>query len=196
MSRPRAFRRDLERLARGAAAAVIIITHDPSDAFGLADRIAIMEAGSIVQEDAPEGLVLSPATPFAAALSGAELLLDGVVEADEAGLVTIRVGVANVIAVPAGAALATGDRVHVAYRPEDVVIASPDSPGATSAINRFDARVTALVPAGALVRLRLEGDISISALVTRRSAEALGLGPGAAVVAQVKATALRAFAAS
>jgi molybdopterin-binding protein len=191
-----AFRRDLERMVRGAAAAAILITHDPSDAFGLADRIAIMEGGSIVQEDVPEDLVLSPATPFAAALTGAELLLDGTVESDDAGLVTVRVGGAAVVAVPAAGGLSVGGRAHVAYRPEDVVIASPGPGGATSAINRFDSRIVALVPAGPLVRLRLEGDISISALVTRRSAEALGLAPGTTVVAQVKATALRAFAAS
>jgi molybdopterin-binding protein len=53
-----------------------------------------------------------------------------------------------------------------------------------------------VVPAGPLVRIRLEGDISIAALITRRSAETLALTPGASAVARIKATALRAFVAS
>lgn len=193
----RAYREDLERTVRSAAAAAIVITHDPADAFGLADRIAIMERGSIVQVGEPEELMLAPATPFAAAFSGAELLLDGVVEADEGGLMSVRVGTALVVvATVGGSGPGPGRQVHVAYRPEDVVLAKPADAGVTSAINRFDVRVEAVVPAGALVRVRITGDVSLAALVTRRSAKALSLEPGARAVAQIKATALRVFPAS
>jgi molybdopterin-binding protein len=192
----REFRQDLDRLVRNSASAAILITHDPTDAFGLADRIAIMEAGSIVQKGTPEDLFVSPATPFAAALTGAELMLDGVVESDEGGLVTVRVGAALVVVAGTDPGVRVGRRAHVAYRPEDVVLASPSAVGVTSAINRFDVRVRAVVPAGPLVRVRLEGDVSLAALVTRRSAEALALTPGASTVAQIKATALRTFVAS
>jgi molybdopterin-binding protein len=193
----RAFREDLERTVRSSAAAAILITHDPADAFGMADRIAIMEHGSIVQVGVPEDLMLAPATPFAAEFTGAELLLDGVVEADEGGLMTVRVGAAAVVVAAAtGSGPAVGRHVHVAYRPEDVVLARPSHAGLTSAINRFDLRVEAVIPAGALVRVRLVGGVSLAALVTRRSAHALGLESGVEAVAQIKATALRVFPAS
>ncbi len=86
-----------------------------------------------------------------------------------------------------------GRRVRVAYRPEDVVIALPGSP-ATSARNRFPARLARLHPQGGLVRLRLESDgLSLEAVITRHALEDLGLVVGTAVVAQIKATALHVF---
>jgi tungstate transport system ATP-binding protein len=194
----RRFREDLERLARSRARAVILITHDPGDAFALADTVAVMQEGRIVQAGPPSRLVLEPATPFIAAFTGAELLLDGVMVSVEQDLALVEVGGTRVLAAvhPDGAPMAGGARVHIAYRPEDVVIARPEDAGPTSAVNRFDAVIDALVPAGGLVRVRLAGAVPLTALVTRRSTEALRLERGVAIVAQLKATALHAFPAA
>jgi ABC-type Fe3+/spermidine/putrescine transport system ATPase subunit len=192
----RRFREDLERLARTRAKAAILITHDPTDAFSLADRIAVMQEGRIVQEAAPEQLALDPATPFVAAFTGAELLLNGVVRSAAEGLAAIelRSGVFVTAAVsPDTDAPAVGARVHVSYRPEDVVISASDEPAPTSAVNRFRVRIAALIPAGGLVRARLEGELQLTAALTRRSVETLGLAVDRPVVAHMKATALRAF---
>jgi glycine betaine/proline transport system ATP-binding protein len=45
---------------------IIFITHDFDEAIRLADRIAIMKDGEIVQVGTPEDLVLNPATPYVA----------------------------------------------------------------------------------------------------------------------------------
>ncbi len=192
----RRFREDLERLVRAHARAAILITHDPTDAFLLADRIVVMQDGRIVQEGTPEALVLDPATSFIAAFTGAELLLDGAVCGFEDGLPLIELAggaIATVSPPHDRDALVAGQRVHVAYRPEDVVLAPADDGSVTSAVNRYPVRVAALTPAGGLVRVRLEGQLQLTALLTRRSAEVLGLAPGVALVAQVKAAALRAY---
>lgn len=192
----RRFREDLEMLARTHARAALMITHDPTDAFSLADRIAVMQSGRIVQQGTPEQLVLEPATPFIATFTGAELLLDGIVRGFEEGLPLIELtGDAVMLATvgPEADRPVVGGRVHVAYRPEDVVLTTPGAEGVTSAVNRFPGEVSALVPAGGLVRVRLRGAPELAALVTRRSAETLGLAPGKPVVAQLKAAALRAF---
>jgi molybdopterin-binding protein len=192
----RRFRADLERLVRTRAQAAVLITHDPTDAFSIADRIAVMQEGRVVQEGTPEQLVLDPATPFVATFTGAELLLDGVVRDVAEGLITVELASgARVVASASadGDAPARGGRVHVAYRPEDVVLALPEDAGVTSAINGFAVQVDVLMPAGGLVRVRLDGEVGLTALVTRRSAESLGLAPGRRVIAQVKATALRAY---
>lgn len=191
----RRFREDLEWLIRGHAGAAVLITHDPADAFALADRIAVMEQGRIVQVDAPDGIVLHPATPFVAAFTGAELLLDGTVAGHEDELVVVMVhgtGSARVLAA-SDEPIPAGSRVHVAYRPEDVILARYDESGETSAQNRLDGRISAMSPAGGLVRVRLEGDVALTALVTRRAAAALDLAPGRCVRAQIKATAMRVY---
>lgn len=192
----RRFREDLERLIRTQAGAAILITHDPEDAFALADRIAILEEGRVVQSGTPEEIVLHPATPFVSAFTGAELLLDGRVVAEEEGLATVELEPAAlrlIATAPEGTALAPGARVHIAYRPEDVLLALPDAEAETSARNRIPARVAALAPAGGLVRVRLEGDVALTALVTRHAVEALDLAPGREVVAHLKASAMRVF---
>jgi len=193
----RRFREDLERLVRRGAGGALLITHDPADAFALADRIAVMQDGRIVQTGTPEEVAVEPATPFVAEFTGAELLLDGEAGAVEDGL--LRVELAGGAALWCGsmppAALEPGRRVHVAYRPEDVLLAPLADAGQTSAVNRFDLHVAVVSPAGGLVRVRLEGGVDLAALITRRSAERLGVRPGARVAAHLKASAVRVFAA-
>jgi molybdopterin-binding protein len=85
----------------------------------------------------------------------------------------------------------------VAYRPEDIVLSTAAVEAETSAINRVSVHVDALVPAEALTRVRLRVDadpaITLTALLTRRSAGALGLAVGVGAAAFIKATALHAW---
>jgi glycine betaine/proline transport system ATP-binding protein len=61
-------RRDLQdeflRLRAQMQKTIVFITHDFDEAIRLADRIAIMKDGAIVQCDTPEALVLRPATAY------------------------------------------------------------------------------------------------------------------------------------
>lgn len=50
---------------------ILFITHDFDEAIRLADRIAIMKDGAVVQEGTPEDIVLSPATDYVRAFTGA-----------------------------------------------------------------------------------------------------------------------------
>ena len=193
----RRFREDLEHLVRAHARAAIVVTHDAAEAFALADRVAVLENGAITQAGAPAELVGAPATSFIAAFTGAELLLDGLVEAVEGeDLLAVRVS--------AGALLrgrlaegheqpVVGARVHVAYRPEDVTLGPADREASTSAVNRIPVVVSSVVPTGGLVRVRLDGAAPLAALLTRGSADALGLTRGVPATAYLKAAALRVF---
>lgn len=193
----RRFRHDVERVARQRAGSVVLITHDATEAFGLADRIAVMHDGRIAQVATPDEIMLHPGTPFVAELTGAELLLHGEVESTEEGLAAIRVSPDLVLwaAVRHDVALRTGGSAAVAYRPEDVSLASAGPLQETSAVNRVSALVEAIVPAGALtrVRIRTPDGIVLTALLTRRSVSALDLSRGSAVTAHIKAAALHAW---
>jgi molybdopterin-binding protein len=83
----------------------------------------------------------------------------------------------------------------VSYRPEDTVLSALDARHESSARNVFKVTVVRLAPAGGLVRVGLEGPARLAAIITRRSAEQLGLAPGVEVFAHLKAAALHAFAA-
>lgn len=49
---------------------IIIVTHDIEEALMLGDRVAVMEAGQIVQYDTPFGVLREPASPLIASLLG------------------------------------------------------------------------------------------------------------------------------
>ncbi len=188
----RRFREQLGRVIRERAQSVLLITHDPADAFDLADRVAVMEGGRIVQVGTPEDLTTDPATAFVAAFTGAELILDGVIAETGGGTAVVATDSAVLHARTGEEELPVGTNVHVRYRPEDVVL-GPESAGETSARNRLTMTVRSVKPAGGLVRIRLDGPVSLAALVTRDSVDRLGLAPGTPVTALLKTTALNVY---
>jgi iron(III) transport system ATP-binding protein len=71
----RRLRRDCRILLREAGATVVLVTHDPAEALDIADRIAVMEGGRIVQFGTPHDLHHAPATAAVGAIfSGAQVI--------------------------------------------------------------------------------------------------------------------------
>jgi iron(III) transport system ATP-binding protein len=70
-------RDELARVLRSIGVTVVLVTHDREEAFSLADRIALMRNGTVVQEGAPEELYLAPASRWAAEFVGAGNFLPG-----------------------------------------------------------------------------------------------------------------------
>lgn len=76
----------LERLGVPA----IYVTHDQFEAFAIADRMAILDAGKVVRTDAPRDLWADPRTPFVARFLGMQNIVDGV--RDRVGWIRTVVG--------------------------------------------------------------------------------------------------------
>jgi iron(III) transport system ATP-binding protein len=72
-----AMRAELAEILRGIDVTVLFVTHDREEAFSLADRIALMRDGTVVQTGAPEELYLSPADRWTAEFVGAANFLPG-----------------------------------------------------------------------------------------------------------------------
>jgi len=66
-----AMRDELAAILRAAGTTVLLVTHDQEEALALADRVALMRAGRIVQVDSPERLYHEPADRWAAEFVGA-----------------------------------------------------------------------------------------------------------------------------
>ncbi len=60
----RQVRREIRRVHDELGASTLLVTHDLADAFHLADRIAVMREGRILQVDTPRRLMDAPADPF------------------------------------------------------------------------------------------------------------------------------------
>lgn len=108
-------RPEISALVREAGATTVYITHDPAEAFALADRVGVLERGRLIQLGTPEEIYTRPATPLVARFTGlsGELPVqvrgradDGTVEVELAGPAQARPFQARGPSLPIGEAAA------------------------------------------------------------------------------------------
>jgi putative spermidine/putrescine transport system ATP-binding protein len=115
-------RHEIKALQAQLQITAIHVTHDREEAMVMADRIAIMEAGTIVQLGPPEAVYNRPATPFVAAFMGADNVIE--LEARPAdGAVAIAAGTHNDAARLPIFARAGEDGVHIEGAPDGRALA-------------------------------------------------------------------------
>ncbi len=73
----RRFREDLRRVVEQLAATVVIITHEHNEALALAQRVAVIHEGELVQIGTPEDVFIHPQNAFVADFTGAETIWHG-----------------------------------------------------------------------------------------------------------------------
>lgn len=73
-------RRELRKILKAAGATALFVTHDQSEALAVADIIAVMRQGKIVQSGIPDDVYRAPVDPWVARFLGDAILLPGVVE--------------------------------------------------------------------------------------------------------------------
>lgn len=78
----RRLRRDCRLLLREQGTTTVLVTHDPAEALDVADRIAVMEAGRIVQFGTPEQLHETPQTASVGAIFGGAQIVSARREGD------------------------------------------------------------------------------------------------------------------
>jgi molybdate transport system ATP-binding protein len=184
----RELRRELRRLLHETGTAAILVTHDRYEAMAIGDDVAIMLDGRFRQVGPVAEVFRRPADPLVARALGVETVLAGIVERDDRGLVTLRVGAARLTAI-ADASYDPGEQVFACLRAEDVVVERP-GPVADSARNHLAGMVAGIEHEGAVDRLRIDCGFELVAAITSRSREEMALQEGSAVVAAFKATAV------
>jgi iron(III) transport system ATP-binding protein len=119
-------RAELRRLQRQVGVTTLYVTHDQSEALSMSNRVAVMEAGHIVQVGRPREIYRRPATRFVASFVGRTNLLQADVlgaGAGEALRLDTRAGVIEAVC-PTG--LTENDAVSVSIRPENIVLHEAD----------------------------------------------------------------------
>ena len=103
---------ELKRLQHEVGLTFIVVTHDQEEAMTMANRVAVMNAGQVLQVDSPQDLYAKPRDHFVAAFIGKMNFLPG--KAGPGGVVVDGVGL-----IPADVeGYAEGDSVWLAVRPE------------------------------------------------------------------------------
>ncbi len=181
-----ALRGELRGLLAAGGVPAVLVTHDRSEALVLGDGVAVMADGVVRQVGPTIDVFDRPSDETVARIVGVETVHPAIVVESSDGLAHLRVGTAELTAV---GERAPGLTVLVSIRAEDVIVVTEsdvDGPP-LSARNRLPGRITATEPAGPLVRLRIDCGFTLMAAVTRLSVEELGLRPGRAVTAILKA---------
>jgi molybdate transport system ATP-binding protein len=176
-------RRLLKRVLAGRHA--IIVTHDVLDALMLADRVAILEGGRIVEEGPTREVLQRPRSSFAAGLAGLNFV-PGRLTGN--GILTSRGReVAGHLEDPGSSA---GDSLPgvAVFPPSAVSVFLSDAHG--SPRNSFPVTITELEPHGDLIRVRADG---LAADITPAASADLGLVPGMTVHFVVKAAAVSVY---
>jgi molybdate transport system ATP-binding protein len=161
----------------GFAGPRILITHDPAEAALLAERVVVVEAGTVTQTGTPEQILRAPRTAYTADLAGLNLLT----------------GVAGggMIDVGSGPGLQVADRsvageVLLTIHPRAVSI-HPSRPTG-SPRNTWPSTITSIETLGSLCRVQFGDPIPLTAEITVAAQRSLGLEPGSRVWVAIKAT--------
>jgi molybdate transport system ATP-binding protein len=154
----------------------LLITHDPTEAFLLADEIHVLEHGVVTQAGTADDIRLRPRTPYVADLAGSNLVRgvagDGVVDTGD-HLLHIADHLVS------GPVLAT-------IRPSAISVHLSEPAG--SPRNSWKTEVGMIEHLGERVRLAVRGPLPLTAEITEDATKALELREGAEVWISVKAT--------
>ena len=169
-------RRELSRQLASFHGVRLLVTHDPVEAMALAEKLVVLEQGSVVQSGTPGDVTARPRSRFVADLAGVNLLRgraygDHVALAAEASLAVVEAGSGDVFAV-------VHPRAVALYR------SRPDG----TPRNVWRGQVDTVDLEGERVRVRDIGPVPLVAEVTRAAVLELGLIAGASVWMTVKAT--------
>jgi putrescine transport system ATP-binding protein len=112
---------EIANLIESLGVTCVMVTHDQEEAMTMANRIAIMDGGSILQVGTPDEIYEQPNCRYTAEFIGSVNIFDGVIETCEANVTSISSSQAqNPIYIGHGVSGFEGQSVSFALRPEKI----------------------------------------------------------------------------
>jgi len=168
---------ELMELQRRLRLTFIIVTHDQSEAMTVADRIAVMDRGRLMQVAPPAEIYEQPNSRWVADFIGSVNLFEGRVGADGTSVEGTALGR---LRLTAKIAAAPGAAVWVAVRPEKLRMAPyPAAPDGQSALDSDIAATlvdTAYLGDLSIYRLRSDAGVPLQATSANTGPRALRAG--------------------
>jgi len=185
--------RELRRVQAELSATFIYVTHDQDEAFGMADRLAVMRDGAFVQIGPPAEVYDRPANAWVSRFVGSANALQARVE-HQGHRPQLRSDLGPLETGFLAEGLAPGDTALVLVRPEATHFVPA---GASTGPNRIAARLVDSVAIGPALRLRAvtAGGVAFESIEARPLGLAHGaaLAPGDPVLVTFEADAARAY---
>ena len=168
-------RDEIRRVQKDTGVTALFVTHDQSEALAIADRVAIMRGGKVVQFDTPATVYARPADPFVAGFIGQANLLPGVIETTQGTTVTVRMANGEMLE-GIGQPAVNGAAVLAVIKADRVKLDPSGGGGLT-------ARVEAAVFTGPTMHYTLATLAGTRLIAVASSAEAPAFAPGQTVTA-------------
>ena len=177
---------ELKRIHRDLKVTIVHVTHNQIEAFNLAERIAIMHQGQIVQIDDARSVLSNPASEFVARFLGYENILRGKLVKRSASLSTINIEGYTVHI----SAVVENDDCIVGIRAEDFLL-SLEPP--ESNLNVLKGRISDWEDLGPIVSVTIEAAFRIKVSVSKGYFVELNLERNAEVWVSFRPESVRLF---
>jgi putative spermidine/putrescine transport system ATP-binding protein len=143
-------RDEIKRIQKRTGITAIFVTHDQSEALALADRVAVMSGGRLLQMADPLSIYESPETKFVGSFIGQSNILSGIVQKSAGPEVEVTV-TQDVTMVGLGAKLTPGECVSIMIKKERIVLSRSPPPNEQ---NTFSAEVESSLYLGPTISYR------------------------------------------
>ena len=168
----KAMQLELKELQTRVGITFVFVTHDQEEALTMADRIAVMDGGRVLQVGQPAEIYEHPADRFVANFIGETNFLEGTLVGRSGELGDLKLADGRVLCAPLGGHdLEPGDSVTLSVRPERVRLGAGHSTPSDSARTYLTAKITEVHYLGTDTRYDL---VSGSTSLTARQQNAEG----------------------
>ncbi len=162
---------------RRTGTTMIYITHDQAEAMALADRIAVLDQGILMQIAPPAKLYAEPANAMVAGFVGRGMVVPAVVLSGEAaGRCRVSVFGTEVVVRCASGQQAT-PQAMLCLRPRDLTVASGDG---------IPCRLSRAIYQGGGFRLEVQPDVAAGTMLTLDVHDTAGIGHGDRVTVTIR----------
>ncbi len=141
-------RTTIRRIQQDLKITTIFVTHDQEEAMSMADRVAVMKDGQVIQIGTPTELYSQPATPFIADFVGTSNILQGKVISSKANQSIVQINGKQIKSTYH----TDKKEVNVIIRPENITILSDDTLPSELDVNIFVGEIKESTYLGSTVR--------------------------------------------
>lgn len=178
-------RQELKKIHSITKSTIVHVTHDFEEIFSLADRVAVMNEGRIIQVGKPDDIFRKPNCEFIANFVGVENLFRGK-SIVENGFSCININGVDIFS----ANRKSGD-AFISIRPEEILISK--QPFKSSARNSLKGKILEIIDSGAIAKVTVDTGIPFNVMITKQSLEDMALKNGEIANITFKASAVHMF---
>ncbi len=178
-------RGELKRIHSITKSIIVHVTHNFEEIFSLADRVAVMNKGKVIQVGTPNDIFRKPNCEFIANFVGVENLFKGKAFMEN-GFAHININGVDIFS----SNCKSGD-VFISIRPEEILISKQSFK--SSARNSLKGRIIRITNSGPIAKITIDVGIPFNVMTTKLSLEDMGLKNGETANITFKASAVHIF---